>query len=330
MRMRTNRLHPASALAGALLGSGCLLLLGMQMVGIQQSCVLTDEQCAILRRMTLVELPDGQGGTCKTIRFTGVNVQIVNGMGDDQRESGHAGIGGSGAHDDQLRRQSDHRLQRATRRWRRSYGLPQPGARNAQQLLRVRRHRGRLRETASTASTPPHWEAPTTTPMDCRRSSSAARTTTPPGSTPWSAGVQENQASGLGACVSGGRPQNSASGNVVGRIRREHQPGFGDQRERSAAGRTTSPRATVPRSARRPARLRRRRRFLHLRRRAERGSRRRRMDRRGGRNNRGARALGQRCRRPEQHRRRTVRRGARRPRQPGARRALDHRGRQSV
>jgi hypothetical protein len=42
---------------------------------------LTPEQAEILSHMSIVQLPDGQGGTTKTIRLTGVNLQIVNGTG---------------------------------------------------------------------------------------------------------------------------------------------------------------------------------------------------------------------------------------------------------
>ena len=42
---------------------------------------LTDEQREILSHMSIVYLPDGTGGTVKTIRVTGVNVQLVNGTG---------------------------------------------------------------------------------------------------------------------------------------------------------------------------------------------------------------------------------------------------------
>lgn len=40
---------------------------------------LTPEQSDILGHLSLVDLPDGAGGTARTIRITGVNVQIVNG-----------------------------------------------------------------------------------------------------------------------------------------------------------------------------------------------------------------------------------------------------------
>ncbi len=42
---------------------------------------LTPEQEEILSHMSIEFLDDGQGGMAKTIRFTRVNVQIVNGLG---------------------------------------------------------------------------------------------------------------------------------------------------------------------------------------------------------------------------------------------------------
>jgi len=42
---------------------------------------ITAEQQEILDHMSLVDLPDGKGGTNKTLRITGLNVQIVNGLG---------------------------------------------------------------------------------------------------------------------------------------------------------------------------------------------------------------------------------------------------------
>ena len=42
---------------------------------------LTPEQEEILSHMSIEFLDDGQGGTVKTIRFSEVNVQIVNGLG---------------------------------------------------------------------------------------------------------------------------------------------------------------------------------------------------------------------------------------------------------
>jgi hypothetical protein len=42
---------------------------------------LTDEQLDILGHMSVEWIDDAKGGLVKTIRFTGVNVQIVNGLG---------------------------------------------------------------------------------------------------------------------------------------------------------------------------------------------------------------------------------------------------------
>jgi len=42
---------------------------------------LSQEQLDILSYQTLVDLPDGLGGTVKTLRISGINVQIVNGRG---------------------------------------------------------------------------------------------------------------------------------------------------------------------------------------------------------------------------------------------------------
>lgn len=42
---------------------------------------LTPEQKEILSHLELVYLDDGQGGTAKTLRVSGLNVQIVNGLG---------------------------------------------------------------------------------------------------------------------------------------------------------------------------------------------------------------------------------------------------------
>ena len=44
-------------------------------------CCLTSEQQDILSHMSVEWLDDGRGGQVKTIRFTGVNVQVVNGLG---------------------------------------------------------------------------------------------------------------------------------------------------------------------------------------------------------------------------------------------------------
>ena len=50
-------------------------------VAFAQDRALTEEQSEILRHMSIVHLEDGNGGTVKTIRISGVNLQIVNGLG---------------------------------------------------------------------------------------------------------------------------------------------------------------------------------------------------------------------------------------------------------
>lgn len=47
----------------------------------QPQPLLTPADLEVLRYMSVVKLPDGQGGTVRTVRFTGVNVQVVNGLG---------------------------------------------------------------------------------------------------------------------------------------------------------------------------------------------------------------------------------------------------------
>jgi hypothetical protein len=83
-------MRSSSHLAAALCGfAAATLLLGLASMQTQYlpgptlglSTSLTAVQQEILGHMSIVYLPDGQGGSCKTIRFTDVNVQIVNGMG---------------------------------------------------------------------------------------------------------------------------------------------------------------------------------------------------------------------------------------------------------
>ncbi len=73
--MQTHLVHPVSALAGATVILGACLLSGMQ-----SPAGFNEEKRDILRHMSIVYLDDGQGGMAKTIRFTGVNVQVVNGL----------------------------------------------------------------------------------------------------------------------------------------------------------------------------------------------------------------------------------------------------------
>ena len=75
-------IHPFSAIAGATVLGSLLFLTGMQQsAGAQALPRLTAEQRDILAHMSIELIEDGQGALLKTIRFTGVNVQIVNGLG---------------------------------------------------------------------------------------------------------------------------------------------------------------------------------------------------------------------------------------------------------
>ncbi len=63
---------------------------GPEPVAIAQESSLTAEQQEILSHLSLVDLPtDEEGNTARTIVFTGVNVQIVNGLGATNGNSGN-------------------------------------------------------------------------------------------------------------------------------------------------------------------------------------------------------------------------------------------------
>ena len=84
--------HFASGLLGALVSTALFSLTSMQApfvvqsgslgapMGLGANSTLLGQQ-EILRTMSLVDLPDGNGGTVRTLRIEGVNVQIVNGLG---------------------------------------------------------------------------------------------------------------------------------------------------------------------------------------------------------------------------------------------------------
>ena len=83
------RLHFPSALAGALILGLTLTSIGAQgTVQATRIPTLTPEQEEILSYMRIVQLSDGQGGKCKAVRFTGVNVQVVNGLGSTATKNG--------------------------------------------------------------------------------------------------------------------------------------------------------------------------------------------------------------------------------------------------
>ncbi len=75
--MNPIRVHPVTA-GLALIG---VVLLSVARGQQPQQVRLTPEQREILGHMSIVYLDDGQGGQAKTIRFTGVTVQVVNGLG---------------------------------------------------------------------------------------------------------------------------------------------------------------------------------------------------------------------------------------------------------
>ena len=83
--MQSIRVHPV--VAG-------LVLLALAALGLaraqqpQPLYRLTVEQAAILGHLSLVTLPDGHGGQVPTIRITGVNVQLVNGLDSTNTENG--------------------------------------------------------------------------------------------------------------------------------------------------------------------------------------------------------------------------------------------------
>ena len=79
--MKQIQVHPVSAVFGGLVICGALLVSSMQSPSFNKYSLLSAEQAQLLKHMSIVYLDDGQGGQAKTIRFTGVNVQVVNGLG---------------------------------------------------------------------------------------------------------------------------------------------------------------------------------------------------------------------------------------------------------
>jgi hypothetical protein len=72
--MNNIRFHPMSAAAG---GIACLALLGLTGLGGSTHQELKE----FLDHFSVEMLEDGQGGLVKTFRLTGVNLQLVNGLG---------------------------------------------------------------------------------------------------------------------------------------------------------------------------------------------------------------------------------------------------------
>jgi len=82
--MKPIQIRPLSALAGAAALTAVLGLTSMMQAGAGGATripMITTLQEEILSHLSIVYLPDGAGGTNKTIRMSGVNLQIVNGLG---------------------------------------------------------------------------------------------------------------------------------------------------------------------------------------------------------------------------------------------------------
>ena len=82
--MRHAAFDPPSVLAGAGLAGLALVLAGM--LPAQER--LTDEQARILKHMSIQLVPDGLGGLNQTLVISGVNVQVVNGLGSTATTNG--------------------------------------------------------------------------------------------------------------------------------------------------------------------------------------------------------------------------------------------------
>ena len=74
--MKNVQLRPLSLLAGSVATAGLFLLTGMQGTG---SFIHGDVR-EFLSHISMVDLPDGQGGFNRTVRISGINVQVVNGL----------------------------------------------------------------------------------------------------------------------------------------------------------------------------------------------------------------------------------------------------------
>ena len=84
MQFHRITLHFASALVGGLVAASILGLAsfgGASQVSQEVESGQGKKLKELLSHFSVIELDDGQGGTVKTFRFSGVNVQIVNGLG---------------------------------------------------------------------------------------------------------------------------------------------------------------------------------------------------------------------------------------------------------
>jgi len=75
--MSSIRISVPSLLAGTVLTAGAFSLMSMQGTG--ESFIHGDVR-EFLSHISMVDLPDGQGGFNRTVRISGINVQVVNGL----------------------------------------------------------------------------------------------------------------------------------------------------------------------------------------------------------------------------------------------------------
>jgi len=78
--MKNIQLSPFSLVAGSAVTAGLFLLLGMQgTLTPEKLLTLTPEQAEILSHQSIVYVADGQGGTVKTLRISGIGPVRVHG-----------------------------------------------------------------------------------------------------------------------------------------------------------------------------------------------------------------------------------------------------------
>ena len=82
--MKNVQLSPLSLVAGSAATAGLFLLAGMQGTG----SFIDGDVREFLSHISMVDLPDGQGGFNRTVRISGINVQVVNGLGSTDTMNG--------------------------------------------------------------------------------------------------------------------------------------------------------------------------------------------------------------------------------------------------
>ena len=87
--MKNIQLSPLSLAAGSAVTAGLFLLTSMQ--GTYGRGIHGDVR-EFLSHISMVDLPDGQGGFNRTVRITGINVQVVNGLGSTDTMNGTGNI----------------------------------------------------------------------------------------------------------------------------------------------------------------------------------------------------------------------------------------------